>query len=473
MPSQRTPTPPSPASTDAGTGAQESLRTGLFLRGLALARLSLSVGTRAASQKIGGFFSSEEGAEERLRERLIEQAKDISTELGRLKGSVMKVGQMLSIYGEQFLPPEANIVLKTLQSQAPPLEWTTLAPVIEKELGTERMNELEIERTAVASASIGQVHRARVKATGEVLALKIQYPGVDQAIESDLKALKTMVSLARLMPHVPHLETGIQEIQSMLRQELDYELEARQLTAFRERLEGDSRYLVPRVHSRWSSGRVLATDFIDGWRIDDPTVLSLPQESRNAIAEAALELYFNEIFAWRSVQTDPHFGNFLIVRNEGPQSPHRLALFDFGAVREFDTRFVELYGVMTSAALKGDRAALCTAAEGIGFLKADDCDSLRTEFFDFCVLVMEPFNEKGATEDAKRLFENGRYDWKRSDLPRRLSQQLAKVISAHKFRPPPREMIFLDRKTSGLFVLLATIGAKVNGRPLLERHLAP
>src|SRR5690606_19398227 len=115
------------------------------------------------------------------------QAALLSNELGELKGSLMKAGQMLSMYGEHFLPPEANALLKSLQQDSRPLLWEAIEPHLKKYLPEEKLAELEIEKDALACASLGQVHRARIKATGEMICLKIQYPQVDKAIDSDLK----------------------------------------------------------------------------------------------------------------------------------------------------------------------------------------------------------------------------------------------------------------------------------------------
>ncbi len=452
--------------------SQSAIRTGLFLRSLALLRLSMSVGSGHAGNKIVAWLNTERNAEEQLRGRLMTQARAIAYELGLLKGSVMKVGQMLSCYGERFLAPEVNVILKQLQAQAPPLEWNTIRPIIERELGAEKFGRLEIDPVAIASASIGQVHSARIRSTQERIAVKVQYPGVDKAIDSDLKTLKSMLKLAQLIPQAPLLDGILFEVREMLIQELDYGVEADFTEKFHDLLSDSTTLEVPQVYREFSSGRILTTAFAESHAIDSLEVLSLPPERRERLARAALELYFREIFEFRMVQTDPHFGNYRVrIANDGPCND-RLVLLDFGAVRCFDEAFVSEYRKLTTAALEGHSEAICEAATRLGFLRADDPNNLKSEFSNFCQLVVEPFNPTRAPQEIQHLFTcNGGYDWTNSDLPSRLSAQLKSVIRAHELRAPPREMFFLDRKVSGLFVLLGHLGVRVEGRSLLDQHL--
>ena len=265
-------------------------------RGLALAKVSVSAGAKAAGHAMGNWFADDASKPERLRSMLMSQVKLLSHELGQLKGSAMKVGQMLSMYGEHFLPAEANALLKTLQSQSPPLAWAPIEKVLKRQLKPEVLARLEIEHDALASASLGQVHRARVTATGEWLALKVQYPGVDQAIEGDIRALGVSLTLSKLIPKGPAYDELFKEVRQMLHQEVDYSREAEQTREFAEALKDDPRFVVPRVFEEFSTKRVLATSLEAGVPVDGPEVLGLPLERRNAIAMLGMELYFRELF---------------------------------------------------------------------------------------------------------------------------------------------------------------------------------
>ena len=158
-----------------------------------------------------------------LKSILESQAKLLAHELGQLKGSLMKVGQMLALYGEHFFPKEVVNALKSLQEDSPPLEWESIYPIIKKRLDEARLEELEIEQEALAAASMGQVHLATIKSTGEKICLKVQYPAVAKAIDNDIKTLRSILSMMRLVPkHSKGFDEVLKEIGLMLRHEVDY-----------------------------------------------------------------------------------------------------------------------------------------------------------------------------------------------------------------------------------------------------------
>lgn len=469
-------------SKDEGQQAtQQCLSTGLFVRSLALARIAFSTS--------GEFWSFKGGPQHpdnldcpperraQLQEKLEDQAREIAKELGTLKGSVMKVGQLLSMYGEHFLPPQVNNILKSLQASTPPLDWKTIEPFVRQELN-DRMDELEIDPRAIAAASIGQVHSAKIKKTGETIALKIQYPGVDRAIASDLKALKAIVMFAPGLPRGKRLNDLVTEIEEMLWREVDYTAEAACAEKFSSFLSNDGRYLVPNVRREWCSSRVLAIDMICGHRLDAENLKTLSQQRRNALADSLLELYLRELFVFGCVQTDPHIGNYR-VRIAGEKTfdgktieRDCVVLLDFGAVRNFEPQFLNNYRRLLIATLEQRREEVGKAGLDLGFLLPCDPKAVNDAFYDFCRLVVEPFDPQGASPRGRAFFDaDGSYNWSNNDLPNRLATQLAEVIKARELRAPPREAIFLDRKSSGLYILLSTLGAKTNACAKLAEAL--
>ena len=236
--------------------------------------------------------------------------------------------------GRCFLPPEAAAALKTLQSDSPPLEWSKIEAQLRKQIAPERLAELEIDPESFAAASLGQVHLARRKSDGARIALKIQYPGVDGAIDGDLKTLRSLLAVFKIFPsRWATYDPMFEEVRAMLHQEVDYVRELKNTEEFSALLKGDDRYVVPKVYPEYSSRRVLATEFQDGVRLDGPEVKALSQERRDRIAELILELYMREVFEFRQVQTDPHFGNYR-VRFAPDGRNDQLVLLDFGAVRK-------------------------------------------------------------------------------------------------------------------------------------------
>lgn len=433
------------------------IKESAFSRGMALARVSMSAGARAAGHAVGNLFSADADKPERFKAMLMSQVELLTRELGQLKGSLMKVGQMLSMYGEHFLPPEVNGLLKSLQSQSPPLDWSQIEKVLKRQLTPEQLARLEIEREPLASASLGQVHAATRKSDGRRIALKIQYPGVDGAIEGDLKALRSLLSLSKLIPKGPAFDELFREVRQMLHQEVDYSRELELTREFREALAHDPRYIVPETFPEFSSKRVIATSLEIGVPVDSPEVLGLPEARRNAIARAALELYFQELFELGMMQTDPHFGNYRVRLGQGGE-PDRLVLFDFGAVRKFPQTFLKPYYRMVRGAYLKDTAEIWAGARELGFLQEDDSQELLDHFADLCMAISEPFHTPA-------------YDWAESDLPKRVAGMGAQMAFSFKLRPPPREVVFLDRKMGGIFIFLSVLRARFDAAASLESYL--
>jgi predicted unusual protein kinase regulating ubiquinone biosynthesis (AarF/ABC1/UbiB family) len=423
----------------------KKIKTGAFSRGFALAKLSATVGAKAASHAVGGLFASEETNAERFKSLLFSQVSLLTKELGQLKGSVMKVGQMLSLFGEHFLPPEVNELLKSLQSQSPPLEWAAIEKVLKRQLSKEILAELEIDPNPLAAASLGQVHRARRKSDGASLVMKVQYPGVDAAIEGDLKTLRSILTMTKVVPKGPKYDELFNEVRMMLHQEVDYRKELTATDEFREKLAPHSRYRVPQTFPEYSNSRVLTTSYEEGFHVGSPAVQALSQDRRNEIAVLAMQLYFRELFEFRMMQTDPHFGNYL----------NRLVLLDFGAVRKLPKTFMDPYIDMARGALAYDRPLLTDAAIRLGFLQEGDSDEIKNPFFDICDLIVEPFKEAG-------------YAWEKSDLPKRVAMKATQLAVAFRLRPPPREVVFIDRKISGIFFFLSVLKARIDARALIE-----
>lgn len=436
--------------------ALSSLRTGLFVRTLALAKLALTTKRDLFWQENLRQFDSDP----ELRQQIESQAREIARELGTLKGSAMKVGQLLSIFGEHFLPPQVNSVLKLLQADSPPLEWQCIEPTLRNELGA-HFDDLEIEPNAFSAASIGQVHRARIKATGESIVLKIQYPNVERAIENDIRALKTLLLFAPGPFRGERTNQLLREVEEMLARETDYLREAENYSRIKDELRSDSRFIVPRVHKSYSSSRVLALDYMIGERMDSPAIANLSQDRRNYLGQAMLDLYLRELFYLGRVQTDAHIGNFLVAISDQPNvESDKIILLDFGAMRDFSNEFLTSYAGLVRAAMAEDRDAISKMGTEIGFLKTCDPEAVHQEFYKFCRLVVEPFGHQLES-----------YCWNDNDLPKRLAAQLNQVIQAREFRPPPREALFLDRKSTGLFCLLSKLGAKTKSRELVEKAI--
>lgn len=447
----------------------QKIKSSVLQRGLSLTKLTMNTGAKVASHGISTMFAGDKEKQDKWQKFLTSQAQIFSRELGELKGSLMKAGQMISMYGELFLPAEANEFLKTLQSQSPPLQFSEIEKILISQLGPEKLSKLEIDPESIGTASLGQVHRARIKSSGEWIALKVQYPGVEQAIESDLKAMRSMLKMLNLLPGELQTDVLFAEVKDMLRQEVQYRLEAEQTKKYRELFAQDNRFVVPRVYDEFCADKILATSFEKGLSPDDPLVKALSQERRNKLGLNYLEIYFKELFQYGYVQTDPHLGNYKIRLN--PNGEDQLVLLDFGAVRQYDSQFLKSYHRMVKSALLRDSASLEKAALDLNFIGDADAPELKQLFQQFCLMTVEPFLDPSDEHMPQNLMDaNGIYDWKQSDLPRRLTDILLKIIKNFPLRTPPRELVFLDRKTGGVFVFLSVLGVKIRARELLLHY---
>jgi predicted unusual protein kinase regulating ubiquinone biosynthesis (AarF/ABC1/UbiB family) len=344
--------------------SRDPIPTGWVERGARLAgqtsRSALRfVGTRAkafaAPEKAGEFL---EGFHQQTARQLVEM-------LGEMKGAAMKVGQLASFY--EFAAPGEYLAtyadaMTMLQSSAPPMDPEASKRVIEEEFGCP-VDELFETFTdeAVASASIGQVHRATLP-TGEVVAVKVQYPGVDEAVRSDMKNVGAMTKLAvAVAPNLDPREVA-REVRERVFEELDYTLEARNQARFHELFEGHPFVVVPKVYPAYCRTRVITQEFIEGGTF--MKAFELPQEDRDRIGEMLFRFFYGCFNRFQVFSADPHPGNYLLL-DDG-----RIAFLDFGLVREIDTRTLRLLIELVVALMDDDKQRGGTALEGLGILNS-------------------------------------------------------------------------------------------------------
>ncbi len=445
----------------------KKIKSGLFDRGFSLTKFALQSGASIAKTGIRGAFSGADAREAQFKSLLEGQAKLLAQELGHLKGSLMKVGQMLALYGEHFLPEEVANALKSLHEQSIPVAWKEIDRLLRTRLTAELYAELEVDPKPLAAASMGQVHRATIRSTGEMICLKIQYPGVDAAVDTDIKALRSLLSMFRFIPtHSQGYDQLFQEIREMLHQELDYKQEKAFTEEALQLLAAMPVYLVPQVYPRYSNQTLLATSFEQGVGLDSPEVRALSLERRSRLGEAFSRLFLKELFEFRMMQTDPHFGNYKVrLQDDGED---QLILLDWGAVRRFTPEFIAQYQTMVLGAFHGREDLVITAGLQLGLLRADDTPEMRASFVELTSMVIEPWLPPRDPRVPARLVDGqGRYKWAESDLPSRVTTMATRYALSFKMRPPPREILFLDRKIGGVFIILKILNARFEGHKIL------
>ena len=443
------------------------LKTGAFERRFSIAKASLVAGSRMAASAAGSFFSAPENRATARRQALAEQAEYLVGELGQLKGSVVKIGQMMALYGEHFLPEEITSALHKLNDSTASLEWETLEPIVREQLG-DRFDDLIINPEPLGAASLAQVHRAKRRSDGAEMVLKIQYPGVADAIDSDLNLVTSMLKLTRAVPQTREFEDWLDEVRMMMHREVNYPLETETTQLFGDYLKDDPRFIVPKVYPEYCGDKLIVMSFETGVPVNSSTVMDLPQSRRDAISLAALEICCREVFVWGRLQTDPNFGNYLVKLSDDDEHD-QIVLLDFGAVRDFPEELLSLARNLTRACFNRDRDAMTAAMTGFRFL--DNLQpNVREGFVDLALLAFEPF---AANEfvPAEILNADGHYCWAKSMLHKRAATQAARSAASRHFSVPPKEFMFLSRKLMGAYTFMTVMNAQLDGRSLLAKYL--
>jgi predicted unusual protein kinase regulating ubiquinone biosynthesis (AarF/ABC1/UbiB family) len=290
-------------------------------------------------------------------------ARQLVDMLGEMKGAAMKLGQLASFY--EFAAPGEYLgtyrdALTMLQSSAPPMDPEASKEVIKEEFG-KSVDELfaEFQEEAVAAASIGQVHRARLH-SGEVVAIKVQYPGVDEAIRSDLKNVSALTKISvAIAPNIDPKDVA-NEVKERVLEELDYRREATNQQRFAELFAGHPFIVVPKVYPDYCRARVITQEYIEGERF--MTAFAKSQEERNRIGETLFRFFYGSLNRFLLFSADPHPGNYLLL----PEG--RIAFLDFGLVRAIDPGTLKLLLELVQALIHEDREAGKVALEGLGIL---------------------------------------------------------------------------------------------------------
>ena len=449
----------------------DSLKTSGFDRRMSIAKTSLNIGRRWAGNSVSGMFLNKEARTARNQAFMEAQACYLASELGKLKGSVVKIGQMLAIYGEHILPPEITRALQTLNDDTATLTWPTIEQTLRQLLG-EKLNELDVDPVPIGTASLAQVHRATVLATGEQVVLKIQYPGVADAINSDLALFKRLLKVSNIVPQTRALDAWFEEIRDLLHHEVDYEAEAATTERFYDRLSNDPRYIVPKINRNYSKKRLLCMSYEPGITVVSEALQLLPHERRSAIGQAAIEIMMQEIFVWGEMQTDPNFGNYLVRVSESTDDIDKLVLLDFGAIRQFDSNLLTIARGLLRAGYHHNHQAMTLAMTGYDFFDSMS-DKVRSDIASLFLLATEPFSDPEKNDDIPTdcLDEQNRYIWANSKLHSRLSTKATRAMQSFEFNLPPKEFMFISRKFIGAYTFLTVLDAHTNPNTLVKPYL--
>ncbi|KAG0575782.1 hypothetical protein M758_5G032600 [Ceratodon purpureus] len=373
-------------------------------------------------------------------------AERLAVALCRMRGAALKVGQMLSIQDESIVPRPILEALERVRQGADVMPNRQLMKVIEGELGPNWQDRLEsFDAEPIASASIGQVHRAVLK-DGTVVAMKVQYPGVANSIDSDIENVKRLLDYTNVIPKGLYLDQAMRVAKDELARECDYKLEAINQKRFRELLKDDKAFYVPRVYDEFCNTRVLATELVPGISIDK--VKELDQSVRNRVSTELLNLTLRELFDFRFMQTDPNWGNFLYDEAKGT-----INLIDFGAAREYPKKFVDDYLKMILACANKDREQVVRQSIRLGFLTGKEPNVMLNAHVEAAFVVGLPFAKPGG------------FDFRTTNLTQEVTK-LGATMLRYRLTAPPDEAYSLHRKLSGSFLACVKLGAVVHCREM-------
>jgi predicted unusual protein kinase regulating ubiquinone biosynthesis (AarF/ABC1/UbiB family) len=382
-------------------------------------------------------------------------AAALKAALGQSKGPLMKVAQMLSTIPD-LLPPEYAAALTGLQDSAPSMGWPFVQRRMRAELGKDWETKFKsFERAAAAAASLGQVHRA-TGLDGRALACKLQYPEMASAVESDLAQLQNLLGLARRMGSFLDPTAIGAEIGDRLREELDYEREARHMALYRAMLAPFSKIAIPEPVPELSTKRMLTMTWLGGRPLRE--FESADQATRNAIATLLFKAWWTPLGQYGVIHGDPHLGNYSFAGEAG----ETLNLLDFGCVRIFPPTFVAGVLKLREGLGREDRDAIEEAYALWGFanLKPEVIDGLNI----WARFMFTPLLDRR----VRRLAE----DVKPGEYGRREVWRMRQSLREHGPIAIPREFVFMDRAAIGLGAAFLRLGAELNFADLFDEAIA-
>jgi predicted unusual protein kinase regulating ubiquinone biosynthesis (AarF/ABC1/UbiB family) len=419
-------------------------------------------GLRWAGMRTANRIRTPERAAAAEEERAAALVEQVVEQLGQMRGAAMKVGQMLSMVEFDGLPEdqrdEMQRKLAALRDDVPPVPFADLEKLMRQEFGGPLRDVFrDFDERAFAAASIGQVHRART-VDGEDVAVKIQYPGVAEAVDTDLR------NATLLLPLVKRLAPGLDakalaaEMRTRIGEELDYELEAQNQRRIERLLRGHPFVRVPRVHTSLSTRRVLVSEYVEGERFE--AVRRDDESQRDRYGEIVFRLYFGLLYRDRIALGDPHPGNYLLCHDG------RVCFLDFGLLRDVDASRVAAERAIALAVRDGDAEELKAALRAGGYLPASRADAVDADF----ALGLMSMAIKWYALPGERRFSpaDGRREWDR-ERPSR-EERAAMKTQINQFTLPP-ETILIRRMHGIVAVVLGQLRAGANWGAIAAEYL--
>jgi len=433
--------------------AGESITSGRARRMLKVGALTGQVGSSYLWQSLLRPFRSLDSHRRELLDAHVRNALRIVESSTELRGAFTKLVQMLSMRDDLF-PTQALEVLATARASVPPMPYRMIREQIRAELGKppERVF-ARFDRHALAAASLGQVHRAEL-ASGQTVAVKIQYPGVERTVEEDLQNVRSLLrALTRLGRDVmrQRIDTaGIhRELETRLREELDYRQEAANIERFRALFADDEDIEIPEVFGDLSTRRVLTMSFLDGYPLADVLAPGVDRELKDWVAIKYFRTVCRQILRFGVLHTDPQPANYLVTYHP------RLGILDFGSIRVFSGALRASYLRLARAVLANDRSEMIAACRDLDYLGDGDPPDAMIEILEN---LLEP------------LFEDRDYDFAGYRSLDKAMEVAAVAVEKGLYRTPGHR-VFLVRALVGLEAYVKQLGTVANWRRIFAEEV--
>ena len=418
-----------------------------------LSRFGGLVSGIAGSTLLDGARRLAQGERPRLQDLLLTpgNVRKVTDRLAEMRGAAMKIGQLLSMDAGDVLPAELADIMGRLQADAVPMPKRQVQVVLDRAWGSGWEKRFDyFSFRPLAAASIGQVHRAQT-VDGRDLAVKVQYPGVRRSINSDVDNVATLLRLVNLVPPGIDVASLLGEAKRQLHEEADYAREAGCLQRFGQILAEDPAFVVPTVHPDLTTPDVLAMSYVSSRPIEDLAIAS--QDERDRAATRLIDLALRELFSFQLMQTDPNLANYRIEPETG-----RIVLLDFGATREFIQDLSSRFRHLADAAIAGDPAAADAAMATIGYFDADTAPAVRAT-------IVAMF-----MSGTEALRADGIYDFADTKTLDDLREQVEGLVADRAVLPlPPVDVLYLQRKFGGTFLIARRLRARVDVGALMAK----
>lgn len=394
--------------------------------------------------------------------------------LCKMRGAALKFGQLLSTFEDVVIPEPLRSALEKARQDANAMPKSQLLKTLTNDFGLDwegKFKSFQVE--PFAAASIGQVHFAEIEDPQNSeniiqVAVKVQFPGVAQSIESDLNNLKRVFKYLNIIPKGLYIDKLVDNLGREIKEECDYKLEANKQKQYRDMISKDNNLkrslYVPLVFENLSTDNILTTEFLPGINVDE--IENESQEIRDFVGEKLLELCLREIFIHRFMQTDPNPANFFIY-NSGSDSKAELnlknikiGLIDFGAARDYNKEFVLNYLKIVYYATVVDKEKVIDFSKDLGFLTGFESEIMLNAHANSVFAIAEPFSKLAMNEKY--------FDFGNQSVTKRIYSELP-VMLKHRLTSPPTEIYSLHRRLSGAYLMCIKLKSKVRSYDLFHK----